>query len=31
VFKPREAALAPGPVLRWRFPAGSVTAIELDV
>jgi alpha-L-arabinofuranosidase len=31
VFRPREAALPPGPVPRWRFPAGSVTAVELDV
>ncbi|MDZ4801269.1 MAG: alpha-L-arabinofuranosidase [Bryobacteraceae bacterium] len=28
VFKPREAAL-PGDA-RWRFPAGSVSAVELD-
>jgi alpha-L-arabinofuranosidase len=31
VFKPREAALPPGPAVRWRFPAGSVTAVELDL
>jgi hypothetical protein len=31
VFKPREAALAPGPAPKWRFPAGSVSAVELDV
>ncbi len=31
VFKPREAALPPGAVPRWRFPAGSVTAVELDL
>jgi hypothetical protein len=31
VFKPREAALPPGPAPRWRFPAGSVTAVELDL
>ena len=30
-FKPREAALPPGPVPKWRFPAGSVTAVELDL
>jgi len=29
-FKPREAALPPGPVPKWRFPAGSVTALELE-
>jgi len=28
VFRPREAAVTGG---RWRFPASSVTAIELDV
>jgi alpha-N-arabinofuranosidase len=31
VFQPREAALPSGPLPKWRFPAGSVTAIELDV
>jgi alpha-L-arabinofuranosidase len=31
VFKPREAALPAGPVPKWRFPAGSVSAVELDV
>ena len=30
-FKPREAVLPPGPVPKWRFPAGSVTAVELDL
>ena len=30
-FKRREAALPPGPVPKWRFPAGSVTAVELDL
>ena len=30
VFRPREATLASGPVLKWRFPAGSVTAVELE-
>jgi alpha-N-arabinofuranosidase len=28
VFRPREAALQG---LKWRFPAGSVTAVELDI
>jgi hypothetical protein len=31
VFRPRESALPPGPQPKWRFPAGSVTAVELDV
>ena len=31
VFKPREAALPPGPDPTWRFPAGSVSVVELDV
>jgi len=33
VFKPRESALAApaGTGPKWRFPAGSVTAVELDV
>jgi len=31
VFKPRETALPPGPVPKWRFPAGSVSAVELEV
>jgi alpha-L-arabinofuranosidase len=31
VFQPRERALAAGPSLLWRFPAGSVTAVELNV
>lgn len=31
VFKPRENALPAGPEPKWRFPAGSVTAIELDI
>ena len=30
VFQPRASALPAGPLLKWRFPAGSVTAIELD-
>ena len=29
-FRPREHALAPGPVLRWRFPARSVSVVELQ-
>ena len=29
VFKPVEAAIPNQPVLKWRFPAGSVTAVEL--
>jgi alpha-L-arabinofuranosidase len=31
VFKPREVALATDPAPKWRFPAGSVSAVELDV
>jgi len=31
VFKPREVALPSGPAPTWRFPAGSVSAVELDV
>jgi len=31
VFKPREIALPPGPAPKWRFPAGSVSVVELDV
>ena len=31
VFKPQETALPAGPVLKWRFPAGSVSVVELDV
>ncbi len=30
VFKPREHALAPAPVVKWRFPARSVSAVELE-
>jgi len=30
VFKPREVNLPVGPEMRWRFPAGSVSAVELD-
>jgi alpha-N-arabinofuranosidase len=29
VFQPRERAIPAGPVLTWRFPAASVTAVEL--
>jgi hypothetical protein len=31
VFKPREATLPSGPDPAWRFPAGSVSVVELDV
>lgn len=31
VFQPRESALPSGPSLRWRFPPGSVSVIELDI
>jgi hypothetical protein len=31
VFRPREAALSSGAVPQWRFPAGSVSAVELDL
>ena len=31
IFKPRESALPAGPSMKWSFPAGSVTAVELDV
>ena len=31
VFKPTEASLAPNVRPEWRFPAGSVCAIELEV
>ena len=30
VFEPREHALAAGDTFRWRFPARSVSAVELD-
>jgi alpha-N-arabinofuranosidase len=29
VFAPRESPIPQGDVLKWRFPAGSVTAVEL--
>jgi alpha-L-arabinofuranosidase len=31
VFQPREIALPAGPAPKWRFPARSVSAVELDV
>jgi alpha-L-arabinofuranosidase len=31
VFQPRETLLAAGPAPKWRFPAGSVSVVELDV
>jgi alpha-L-arabinofuranosidase len=31
VFQSREVALPEGPTPKWRFPAGSVSAVELDV
>jgi alpha-L-arabinofuranosidase len=31
IFKPREAVLPSGPDSTWRFPAGSVSVVELDV
>jgi alpha-L-arabinofuranosidase len=31
VFRPSEAPFPSGDVPRWRFPAGSVAAVELDV
>jgi alpha-N-arabinofuranosidase len=31
VFKPKEAELAINPLPQWRFPPGSVCAIELDI
>jgi len=31
VFKPREVALPAGPTPTWRFPAGSVSVVELDL
>ena len=30
VFKPREHALAAGDTLKWRFPARSVSVVELE-
>jgi alpha-L-arabinofuranosidase len=31
VFAPKERALSAGSTLKWRFPAGSVSAVELDL
>lgn len=31
VFKPKETALPPQAIAKWRFSAGSVCAVELDV
>lgn len=31
VFKPREVDLPARPDVKWRFPAGSVSVVELDV
>lgn len=31
VFQPREAALPAGSTPKWRFPAGSVSVVELDL
>jgi hypothetical protein len=31
VFAPKEKSIGPGPVTTWRFPAASVSAIELDL
>jgi alpha-L-arabinofuranosidase len=31
VFKPRQAAMPSGPDAKWRFPARSVSVVELDV
>ncbi len=30
VFRPRERSLNGGPAIRWRFPARSVSAVELE-
>jgi len=30
VFRPREHLLAPGAVAKWRFPARSVSVVELE-
>jgi hypothetical protein len=30
VFKPVERLLAPTDVVKWRFPARSVSAVELE-
>jgi len=31
IFRPREVALPAGPDPKWRFPAGSVSVVELDL
>ena len=31
LFKPTEKAIAAAPVLKWTFPARSVSAVELDL
>jgi alpha-L-arabinofuranosidase len=31
VFRPRESSLPPGPRPKWRFAAGAVAAVELEV
>jgi hypothetical protein len=31
VFQPRERAIPAGQSPTWRFPAASVTAVELDI
>ena len=31
VFQPREAALPIDPIPKWRFPATSVSVVELDI
>jgi alpha-N-arabinofuranosidase len=31
VFRPMERKIARGPIFHWSFPAGSVSAVELDV
>jgi hypothetical protein len=30
VFRPTSEALPPGQILKWRFPAGCVAAVEID-
>ena len=30
-YLPREVALAPGPSPSWRFPAASVSVVEVDL
>jgi hypothetical protein len=31
VFAPKEKPLGPGPTVTWRFPAASVSVVELDL